>query len=104
MICSSTNCRTISRFSFFPSVFSEIVVSMSGPARIPAVHEPARPVSLRAVNFARDVIEAAPAHERALVELARGGSRREWTFGEVAAGSAAVAAQLHAHGCRRGDV
>jgi acyl-coenzyme A synthetase/AMP-(fatty) acid ligase len=56
------------------------------------------------VNFARDVLEAAPTHERALVEVARDGSRREWSFGQLAAASAAVAAQLHAQGCRRGDV
>jgi acyl-coenzyme A synthetase/AMP-(fatty) acid ligase len=56
------------------------------------------------VNFARDVVEAAPARNRALVELGRDGSRREWTFGEVAAEAAKVAARLHGHGLRRGDV
>src|SRR5918999_3300189 len=59
---------------------------------------------LRPVNFARDVVEAAPPRNRALVELRRDGSRREWTFGEIAAASDAVAARLHGHGLRRGDV
>ena len=56
------------------------------------------------VNFARDVVEAAPARDRALVELRRDGSRREWSFGEVAAEAAKVAARLHSQGLRRGDV
>ncbi len=36
------------------------------------------------MNFARDVVDAMPAQRLALVELTREGSRREWTFGEVA--------------------
>src|SRR5918999_3305708 len=56
------------------------------------------------VNFARDVVEAAPARNRALVEIRSDGSRREWTFGEVAAASDAVAAWLYAQGLGRGDV
>jgi acyl-coenzyme A synthetase/AMP-(fatty) acid ligase len=56
------------------------------------------------LNFARDVVEAAPAGRRALVELARDGSRREWSFGEVAERSAQLAAALSAHGVGRGDV
>jgi acetyl-CoA synthetase len=56
------------------------------------------------VNFARDVVDAAPAGERALVELARDGRRREWTFGEVAQRSAALAGALATHGIGRGDV
>jgi acyl-coenzyme A synthetase/AMP-(fatty) acid ligase len=55
------------------------------------------------VNFWTDVVTAAPADRRALVELARDGSRREWTFGEVAEGAARVAGALHAAGVRRGD-
>ena len=43
------------------------------------------------MNFARDVVERAPAQARALVELARDGSRREWTFGELASAAAALA-------------
>jgi acyl-coenzyme A synthetase/AMP-(fatty) acid ligase len=56
-----------------------------------------------AVNFARDVVDAAPADRLALVELARDGSRREWRFGEVAARSARLAGTFAAHGVRRGD-
>jgi acyl-coenzyme A synthetase/AMP-(fatty) acid ligase len=55
------------------------------------------------VNFARDVVEAAPRGERALVEVARDGARREWSFGQTAAASGAVAARLEAEGLRRGD-
>ncbi len=56
------------------------------------------------MNFARDVVEAAPPGALALVELARDGSRREWAFGEIAAGAAAMAGALDAAGVRRGDV
>ncbi len=55
------------------------------------------------MNFAVDVVEAAPAGARALVELARDGARREWTFGQVAEGARALAGALHAAGVRRGD-
>jgi acyl-coenzyme A synthetase/AMP-(fatty) acid ligase len=56
------------------------------------------------MNFARDVVEAAPARNRALVAIARDGSRSELSFGQVAAASGAVAARLHGEGLRRGDV
>ena len=56
------------------------------------------------MNFAVDVVEAAPAGERALVEIARDGSRREWTFAEVAERSARMAGALAARGVGRGDV
>jgi acyl-coenzyme A synthetase/AMP-(fatty) acid ligase len=56
------------------------------------------------VNFARDVVEAAPPERRAIVELTRAGGRREWTMGEVAQGAGALAAELDALGVRRGDV
>ncbi len=56
------------------------------------------------MNFARDVVETAPPARRALVELARDGRRREWTFGELAHAAAALAGHLHALGLRRGDV
>jgi acetyl-CoA synthetase len=56
------------------------------------------------VNFAVDVVEAAPTGRRALVEVARDGSRREWTFGEVAECSARMAGALAARGVGRGDV
>jgi acetyl-CoA synthetase len=56
------------------------------------------------VNFASDVVDAAPAGSLALVERSRDGRRREWTFGEVADASARVAGTLAARGIRRGDV
>ena len=40
------------------------------------------------MNFARDVVEAAPPGRRAMVALGRDGARREWTMGEVAARAA----------------
>ncbi|HMJ01424.1 MAG TPA: AMP-binding protein [Conexibacter sp.] len=55
-------------------------------------------------NFAVDVVESAPPERLALVELARDGARREWSFGEVAAAARALAAHLHGRGVRRGDV
>jgi acyl-coenzyme A synthetase/AMP-(fatty) acid ligase len=54
------------------------------------------------MNFATDVLEAAPAGERALVEIGRDGARREWRFGEIAREGNRVAARL-AH-LERGDV
>jgi acyl-coenzyme A synthetase/AMP-(fatty) acid ligase len=51
-----------------------------------------------------EVLQSAPANERALVELARDGSRREHAFGEVLAGADRVAAHLYGLGVRRGDV
>jgi acetyl-CoA synthetase len=57
------------------------------------------------MNFARDVVEAAPPDRLALLELARDGGRREWTFGEVADRSARLAGTLAArHRVTRGDV
>jgi acetyl-CoA synthetase len=56
------------------------------------------------VNFARDVVEAAPAERLALIELARDGARREWTFGRIALSSGRLAGSLGAHGAGRGDV
>jgi acyl-coenzyme A synthetase/AMP-(fatty) acid ligase len=57
------------------------------------------------MNFARDVVEAAPPERLALVELAHDGRRREWTFGEVADRSARLAGTLRTrHGVGRGDV
>jgi acetyl-CoA synthetase len=56
------------------------------------------------VNFARDLLEAAPADRLALVELTHQGDRREWMFGEVAERSARLAGTLRAHGVQRGDV
>jgi acetyl-CoA synthetase len=56
------------------------------------------------VNFARDVVDAAPAQGRALVEVARDGRRREWSFGEVADRSARLAGTLQHRGVAPGDV
>jgi acyl-coenzyme A synthetase/AMP-(fatty) acid ligase len=56
------------------------------------------------MNFARDVVDAAPPQQLALVELRRDGGRREWSFGAVADGSARLAGTLARHGVRRGDV
>lgn len=56
------------------------------------------------MNFARDVLDRLPPGDRALLELARDGSRREWTFGEVADRGARLAGALEARGIGRGDV
>jgi acetyl-CoA synthetase len=56
------------------------------------------------MNFARDVVDAAPPQRLALVELARDGARREWRFGEVAERAARLAGAFAAHGVQRGDV
>jgi acetyl-CoA synthetase len=56
------------------------------------------------VNFAREVVDAAPPERLALVALGRDGSRREISFGEVADRSARLAGTLTARGVGRGDV
>jgi acyl-coenzyme A synthetase/AMP-(fatty) acid ligase len=56
------------------------------------------------MNFSRDVVDAAPAGDRALVEIDAGGARREFSFGEVADSAARLAGGLVAHGVTRGDV
>jgi len=56
------------------------------------------------VNFARDVVDAAPPHRPALIALGRDGSRREIPFGEVADRSARLAGTVAAHGIGPGDV
>jgi acyl-coenzyme A synthetase/AMP-(fatty) acid ligase len=56
------------------------------------------------VNFARDVVDAAPRSHRALVEIDRHGRRRELSFGEVAELSARLAGTLLEHGVGKGDV
>jgi len=56
------------------------------------------------VNFAADVLDAAPRGDRALVEIDATGARREWTFAEVSDVSARLAGTLLARGARRGDV
>src|SRR4051812_50165338 len=56
------------------------------------------------MNFARDLVDAADPARLALVEVARDGARREWTFGAVAAAAGAMAGALQRSGVRRGDV
>jgi acetyl-CoA synthetase len=56
------------------------------------------------VNFARDVPDSVAPERLALVELARDGSRREWSFGEVSERSARLAGTLARRGVGRGDV
>jgi acetyl-CoA synthetase len=56
------------------------------------------------MNFARDILEHRPPGGRALVELARDGTRREWSFAEVSERSARLAGWLQARGVGRGDV
>jgi acyl-coenzyme A synthetase/AMP-(fatty) acid ligase len=56
------------------------------------------------VNFASEVVDAAPRDRLALVALARDGSRAEIPFGELSARSARLAGAFLARGVRRGDV
>jgi acyl-coenzyme A synthetase/AMP-(fatty) acid ligase len=56
------------------------------------------------VNFARDVVDAAPPRGRALVAIAADGSRAEISFGEVADRSARLAGTLASRGVGQGDV
>jgi len=56
------------------------------------------------MNFARDVVDAAPPQRRAMVCIGRDGSRTEWRMGAVAEAAARVAGTLAARGVRRGDV
>ena len=56
------------------------------------------------MNFARDVVDAAPGADRALVEIDASGARREWTFAEVSDVSARLAGTFVDRGVRRGDV
>jgi acetyl-CoA synthetase len=56
------------------------------------------------VNFARDVVDAAPPDRPALIALGRDGSRAEIAFGEVADRAARLAGTLAAQGIGRSDV
>ena len=56
------------------------------------------------MNFATDVVDAADPGRLALLELARDGTRREWSFGEVSDAAARLAGALTARGVGRGDV
>ena len=56
------------------------------------------------MNFARDVVDAAPADALALIELGRDGGRSEWSFGDVSRASARLAGRLRREGVEPGDV
>jgi acetyl-CoA synthetase len=56
------------------------------------------------VNFTRDVLDRCPPGQPALIERARDGTRREWTFAEVSERSARLAGTLLGRGVRGGDV
>jgi len=56
------------------------------------------------VNFTSEVLERAPPRALALLEIARTGTRREWSYGEVADAAAGLAGTLSARGVGRGDV
>src|SRR5947199_8566267 len=56
------------------------------------------------MNFARDLVDAAPGDRLALVALSREGGRSEISFAEMADRSARLASTLIALGVRRDDV
>jgi acetyl-CoA synthetase len=56
------------------------------------------------VNFARDVLDRRDPRDLALLELARDGTRREWSFGEVGERAARLAGALRRRGIEQGDV
>ncbi len=56
------------------------------------------------MNFARDVLDQRNPQDLALLELARDGTRREWSFGVLAERSARLAGTLQRLGIGRGDV
>jgi len=56
------------------------------------------------VNFTSEIVDGAPAGARALVELSREGSRREWSFGELSERAARLGGAFARHGAGRGEV
>jgi acyl-coenzyme A synthetase/AMP-(fatty) acid ligase len=56
------------------------------------------------MNFAGDVLDRLPGSSLALVELARDGARREWSFAQCSDRSARLAGTLQRLGIGRGDV
>src|SRR4051794_39821891 len=115
MICSSVNWRTISVMAFCSSVLSskETATAMGFGTSCSLCLEDRgaharrgspEPLPSPRMNFARDVVEAADPARLALIELAAGGARREWSFGEVADRAARLAGTFARHGAGRGDV
>jgi acyl-coenzyme A synthetase/AMP-(fatty) acid ligase len=56
------------------------------------------------VNFARELFQSSDPRALALLELARDGSRRQWSYAEIADRSAMLAGALSERGIGRGDV
>ena len=56
------------------------------------------------MNFAREVVAAAPSAQTALLALAADGSRREVTFAELTDRAARLAGALLERGVERGDI
>jgi acetyl-CoA synthetase len=56
------------------------------------------------MNFAADVVDRAPPTRPALVEITHAGTRREWSFGEVADRSARLATAIAESGAAKGDI
>ena len=56
------------------------------------------------MNFAREIVDASPPGRLAMIELARDGGRREWSFGEVADRSARLAGALRRRASGDSDV
>jgi acyl-coenzyme A synthetase/AMP-(fatty) acid ligase len=59
---------------------------------------------MQPVNFAREIVDGNAPERLALLELARDGTRREWSFAEIAERSGRLAGTLKRRGLRRGDV
>src|SRR5271167_4507787 len=104
MICSSANWWTISviaRCSSVISVFwsaATAILSLGSGVAVSGCEENT------GVNFTREILDGAPADDRALVELSREGSRREWRFGELSERAARLAGTFARHGAGRGEV
>ena len=74
-------------------------------ARVDEVcHKVVLGVHAQRVNFATEVVAAAPSSRIALIALSRDGLRREIAFGELSGRSARLAGALVARGVARGDV
>jgi acyl-coenzyme A synthetase/AMP-(fatty) acid ligase len=73
-------------------------------ARILGQRAPHASYAAQPMNFAREIVEAAPPAQRAMICIDSAGARREWTMGEVAGAAGRLAAHLHERGARRGDV